>query len=95
MERVRPLTMTTDDRNVAAAIFRRELMDKIRVLRTPPRGGARIQQDLWVQKIEISGDKLTGAREDSVGVVAHLGRAERELPQDAPCGEERRVAAET
>jgi hypothetical protein len=55
MTRITSITLNTLDANVAQAVFQRELGDKIRVLRTPPGGGARIQEDLWIQKIEISG----------------------------------------
>jgi hypothetical protein len=55
MTRITSITLNTLDANAAQAIFRRDLGDKIRVLRTPPGGGARIQEDLWIQKIEISG----------------------------------------
>jgi hypothetical protein len=56
MERITQLSFNTLDSNVALQLFRRDLMDKIRVLRTPPGGGARIQQDLYIQKIDVSGD---------------------------------------
>jgi hypothetical protein len=45
-------TMTPD---VADEVFQREIGDKIAILRTPPGGGARITQQVWIQKIEISG----------------------------------------
>jgi hypothetical protein len=53
--RITSITLNTLDANTAQEVFRRELGDKIRVLRTPPGGGARIQEDLWIQKIEITG----------------------------------------
>jgi hypothetical protein len=53
--RITSITLNTLDANTAQEVFRRELGDKIRVLRTPPGGGARIQEDLWIQKIDIAG----------------------------------------
>ena len=35
--------------------FQRDLMDRVEIFRTPPGGGARIDQVLFIQKIEISG----------------------------------------
>jgi len=32
------------------------LMDRIRILRTPPGGGARIDQQVFIQRIEMSGN---------------------------------------
>jgi Concanavalin A-like lectin/glucanases superfamily len=55
MFRITGISFDTVDPNVTEAILRRELMDKIRVFRTPPGGGARIDQSLFIQKIEISG----------------------------------------
>lgn len=55
LTRILSITLTTADVNVADAIFRRDLGDKIRVLRTPPGGGARIDQSLWIQKIDTEG----------------------------------------
>lgn len=52
--RITSLSFSTLDPSVAEAIFRREIGDKITVLRTPPGGGARITQVLWIQKIEVS-----------------------------------------
>lgn len=40
---------------VAENVFRRELLDRIRVFRTPPGGGARFDQQLFIQKIELAG----------------------------------------
>ena len=54
-QRVDRIEMNTIDPNVTEAVFRRELMDKITVKRTPPGGGSRISQDLFIQKIDISG----------------------------------------
>ena len=55
MQRITALTFDTTDPSVAEALFRRELMDCIRVLRTVPGGGARIDQTLYIQKISVSG----------------------------------------
>src|SRR5262249_19869684 len=44
------------DRAYCLAVLPRELGDRIRVLRTPPGGGSRIDESLFIQKIEISGD---------------------------------------
>jgi Concanavalin A-like lectin/glucanases superfamily len=55
IQRIVSLALSTADPAVAEAIFRRELGDKIRVIRTPPGGGARLSQDLWIQSISISG----------------------------------------
>ncbi len=55
------VVLSTLDTSVAVNAFKRELGDKIRVLRTPPGGGARIDQQLFIQKIEISGQNDGGA----------------------------------
>lgn len=55
LQRITSITFSPLDPDVALAVFRREIGDKIRVLRTPPGGGARIQQDVWIQKIEVAG----------------------------------------
>lgn len=54
MTRITSLELTTHNPDVTEAIFRRDLGDRIRVFRTPPGGGARIDQTLFIQKIEIS-----------------------------------------
>jgi Concanavalin A-like lectin/glucanases superfamily len=54
MTRVTSITLTSDTPAVAEAIFRRDIGDRIRVFRTPPGGGARIDQTLFIQKIEIT-----------------------------------------
>jgi Concanavalin A-like lectin/glucanases superfamily len=54
MTRVTSITLTTDVPDVAEAIFRRDLGDRIRVFRTPPGGGARIDQTLFIQKIDVT-----------------------------------------
>jgi hypothetical protein len=53
--RVISISPNLNDPNTAQAVFRRELMDRIRVLRTPPGGGARIDQTAFIQSIEFSG----------------------------------------
>jgi hypothetical protein len=55
MTRITSLTLTTAVPDVTAAALRLELGDRLRVFRTPPGGGARIDQTLHVQKIEVSG----------------------------------------
>jgi hypothetical protein len=53
--RITSISFNTIDPNVTEAVLQRELMDKIRILRTPPGGGSRIQQDVFIQKIDIAG----------------------------------------
>lgn len=55
MLRVTSIELSTVDPLVAWSAFQREIGDKIRILRTPPGGGSRIQQDVWIQKIDIAG----------------------------------------
>jgi hypothetical protein len=55
MFRVLSLVLTTADPAVAEAIFQRDIGDRIRVFRTPPGGGARIDQTLFIQKIDVAG----------------------------------------
>lgn len=55
LTRITSLTLTTADPAVAEAAFRRDIGDRIRVFRTPPGGGTRIDQTLFIQKIEVSG----------------------------------------
>jgi len=55
MTRITSLTLTTQVPDVAEAIFRRDIGDRIRVFRTPPGGGARIDQTLFIQKITVEG----------------------------------------
>lgn len=43
------------DPETARVVFARDLMDRIEFFRTPPGGGARIDQVLFIQKIDISG----------------------------------------
>lgn len=52
--RVTSITLTTATPAVSEAIFRRDIGDRIRVLRTPPGGGARIDQTVFIQKIDMS-----------------------------------------
>jgi hypothetical protein len=56
MFRVTSVTFNLLDAATAKAVFRRELMDKITVKYTPPGGGSRISQDVFIQKIDIQGD---------------------------------------
>lgn len=53
--RITSISFDTTDPSVSDAVLQRELMDKVRIYRTPPGGGARIQQDVYIQKIDISG----------------------------------------
>jgi hypothetical protein len=43
------------DGDTAQNVLGRELMDRVRVLRTPPGGGAPVDQELFIQQIEFSG----------------------------------------
>jgi hypothetical protein len=52
--RITSISFNTIDPDVTDAVLKRELMDKVRILRTPPGGGSRIQQDVFIQKIEIN-----------------------------------------
>jgi hypothetical protein len=54
-QRILNLDIDTSDPAVAEAAFRLDIGDRIRVFRTPPGGGARIDQTLFVQKIAVSG----------------------------------------
>lgn len=53
MTRITEITLMTDDPAVTEAVFRRDIGDRIRVFRTPPGGGARIDQTLFIQKISV------------------------------------------
>jgi hypothetical protein len=55
MTRITTLVPKMSDPDTAEAVFRLDIGDRIRVFRTPPGGGARIDQTLFVQKIEESG----------------------------------------
>jgi len=50
---LKPLMANVD---VLDGVMRREIGDKIEVFRTPPGGGTRLDQALWIQRIEISGE---------------------------------------
>lgn len=54
LQRITAVTFSTGDPDVAEAVLQRELMDKVRIIRTPHGGGSRIQQDVFIQKIDIS-----------------------------------------
>jgi len=56
LTRVTSITLSTAIPAVAEAAFRRDIGDRIEVFRTPPGGGSRIDQVLFIQKIQISGD---------------------------------------
>ena len=53
MTRVLSLTVDTSTTAVTEAVMRLELGKRIRVLRTPPGGGTRIDQSVWIQKIDV------------------------------------------
>lgn len=53
MTRITSLTLQTTTVAVLDNIFRRDIGDCIRVLRTPPGGGARIDQTVFIQHISI------------------------------------------
>jgi len=55
-QRVTTLALDASIPDVTEAVFRRDLGDRIRVFRTPPGGGSRIDQTLFIQKIQIDGD---------------------------------------
>lgn len=54
MPRITGLTLSTAHVGVAEAAFALEIGDRIRVFRSPPGGGARIDQTLFVQSIAVS-----------------------------------------
>ncbi|HXI66563.1 MAG TPA: hypothetical protein VNH41_01375 [Steroidobacteraceae bacterium] len=60
MQRITSVSFNTIDAGVTEALLRRDLMDKVRILRTPPGGGSRIQQDVWIQKIDMAGSNDGG-----------------------------------
>ena len=60
MTRITSITLNTQIPDVAEAALERDLGDRIRVLRTQPGGGSRIDQTLFIQKIQIEGAN-TGA----------------------------------
>jgi hypothetical protein len=53
--RIQAITLMTADPDVAEAVFRRDIGDRIRVFRTPPGGGTRIDQTSFIQSIQIDG----------------------------------------
>lgn len=53
--RVTRLELFTADPDVIDNLLQRDLGDRIRVFRTPPGGGTRIDQQVFVQKISITG----------------------------------------
>lgn len=52
--RIVRLVLSANRPEIAAAVFAREIGDMIQVYRTPPGGGDRIDQALYIQKIDIS-----------------------------------------
>jgi len=55
LTRITSIAFTTAIPDVTEAVLARELGDRIRVFRTPPGGGARIDQTLFIQHIHIEG----------------------------------------
>jgi hypothetical protein len=55
MLRITAMTLSTADPEAAQAALKLDLGYKITVKRQPPGGGAQITEDLWIQKIEVSG----------------------------------------
>ena len=55
-QRVTSLRLSTAQPAVTEAMFRRDIGDRIEVFGTPPGGGARIDQTLFIQKITVNGD---------------------------------------
>jgi hypothetical protein len=62
------VTFNCSDPTTAEQVFKRDLGDRIRMLRTPPGGGARIDQNLFIQQIQISGDNSGAAWEVTWGL---------------------------
>ena len=56
LQKVTKVDFTSVDPTATSTFLARELMDRITVNRTPPGGGSRISQDVFIQGIEISGD---------------------------------------
>jgi hypothetical protein len=52
--RITSITFSTANPDLAETLLPRELGDRIRVFRTPPGGGSRIDQTLFIQAIEIA-----------------------------------------
>ena len=68
MQRITGLNFDMSLPDVADAVLSLELMDCIRVLRTPPGGGARIDQTVFVQKIDVNGSNDGTPWTASIGV---------------------------
>jgi hypothetical protein len=56
LQRITSITLLCATPAVTEAVFRRDLGDRIRILRTPPGGGARIDQTSFIQRIEVDAD---------------------------------------
>jgi hypothetical protein len=54
MVRVTQITLMTNTPAVSEAIFRRDIGDRVEILRTPPGGGSRIDQTVFIQKISVT-----------------------------------------
>jgi hypothetical protein len=48
------------DGNATEQVFRRDIGDKVRMLRTPPGGGSRIDQNLFIDEVTVSGSNDGG-----------------------------------
>jgi hypothetical protein len=55
LQRILNLTLDTSIPDVTEAVMRLDIGSRIRIFRTPPGGGARIDQTLWIQKISVAG----------------------------------------
>jgi hypothetical protein len=56
MQRITSITPNMGDPETMRVCFARELLDKIEVFRTPPGGGARLDQVSFIQNITWSGE---------------------------------------
>jgi hypothetical protein len=68
MYRGQSLTLTTDDVNVTDAIFDRDLGDRVRVIRTQPRGLGTFDQVMYIQKIDVEGANDQGPWKIKLGL---------------------------
>jgi hypothetical protein len=67
MQRVTSISLNTLDLEVVNNVFRRELGDRVRVIRTLP-GGGWFDQTLFIQKISVSGQNDGGPWQIALGV---------------------------
>lgn len=54
------VAVNTVDINATEQVFRRDLGDRVRMLRTPPGGGSRIDQTLFIDEVSVSGSNDGG-----------------------------------